>query len=113
MKNIIENMAKLVSKVYGDALFSAALEENKLDEVWEEVRQISSILEENKAFVDMMNHPEMTREKELALMDEICSAPMVTEGEILLLTVTVQTPVLPPTVAEITVEPSSSAVTNP
>ena len=64
-------MAKLVSKVYGDALFSAALEENKLDEVWEEVRQISSILEENKAFVDMMNHPEMTREKELALMDEI------------------------------------------
>lgn len=64
-------MAKLVSKVYGDALFSAALEENKLGEVWEEVRQISSILEENKAFVDMMNHPEMTREKELALMDEI------------------------------------------
>ena len=48
-------MAKLVSKVYGDALFSAALEENKLDEVWEEVRQISSILEENKAFVDIGN----------------------------------------------------------
>ena len=33
-------MAKLVSKVYGDALFSLSLEENKLDEVWEEVRTI-------------------------------------------------------------------------
>ena len=64
-------MAKLVSKVYGDALFEAALEENQLDAVWDEVREIASILQENEAFVDIMNHPEMTREKELAMMDEV------------------------------------------
>ena len=44
-------MAKLVSKVYGDALFEAALEENQLDAVWDEVREIASILQENEAFI--------------------------------------------------------------
>ena len=29
-------MAKLVSKVYGDALFSLAVEENRVDELWDE-----------------------------------------------------------------------------
>ena len=33
-------MAKLVSKVYGDALFSLATEEEKLDEIWNEVTTI-------------------------------------------------------------------------
>ena len=51
-------MAKLVSKVYGDALFEAALEENQLDAVWDEVREIASILQENEAFIDIMNHPD-------------------------------------------------------
>lgn len=31
-------MAKLVSKVYGDALFSLAVEENRVDELWDETR---------------------------------------------------------------------------
>ena len=63
-------MAKLVSKVYGDALFSLALEENKLDEVWEEVKLLSSALQENKEFTNMMTHPDMTQEKGLALLEE-------------------------------------------
>ena len=63
-------MAKLVSKVYGDALFSLALEENKLDEVWEEVKLLSSALQENKEFTNLMTHPDMTQEKGLALLEE-------------------------------------------
>ncbi len=63
-------MAKLVSKVYGDALFSLALEENALDEVWEEVKVLSSAMGENKEFTDIMAHPEMTQEKSLALIEE-------------------------------------------
>ncbi len=63
-------MAKLVSKVYGDALFSLALEENKLDEVWEEVKLLSSALQENKEFTNMMTPPDMTQEKGLALLEE-------------------------------------------
>lgn len=63
-------MAKLVSKVYGDALFSLALEEDRLDEVWDEVRTLSAALRENKEFTDIMTHPDMTQEKGLALLDE-------------------------------------------
>ena len=63
-------MAKLVSKVYGDALFSLALEDNRLDEVWDEVKTLSAALRENKEFTDIMTHPDMTQEKGLALLDE-------------------------------------------
>lgn len=63
-------MAKLVSKVYGDALFSLALEEGKLDEIWDEVKVLETALEENKEFTNIMAHPEMTQEKSLALVDE-------------------------------------------
>lgn len=63
-------MAKLVSKVYGDALFSLALEENRLDEVWDEVKTLSAALRENKEFTDIMTHPDMSQEKGRVLLDE-------------------------------------------
>lgn len=63
-------MAKLVSKVYGDALFSLALEEGRLDEIWDEVKGLETALAENNEFIDIMAHPEMTREKSLALIEE-------------------------------------------
>lgn len=63
-------MAKLVSKVYGDALFSLAIEEGKLDETWDEVKVLSDALGENKEFMDMIAHPEMTEEKGIALIRE-------------------------------------------
>lgn len=63
-------MAKLVSKVYGDALFSLAKEEDRLDETWEEVRNLSLALKENKEFTGIMTHPDMTQEKGLALLEE-------------------------------------------
>ena len=37
-------MAKLVSKVYGDALFSLAVEENRVDELWDETRAMNKIV---------------------------------------------------------------------
>ena len=41
-------MAKLVSKTYGDALFELAMEEQKLDEMAEEVKAVSTALQENE-----------------------------------------------------------------
>lgn len=64
-------MAKLVSKVYGDALFSLAVEEENLDGIWEEVKVLETALKENKEFADIMAHPEMTQEKSLAFVDEV------------------------------------------
>ena len=43
-------MAKLVSKVYGDALFSLAVEENRVDELWDETRAMKQVLSENPDF---------------------------------------------------------------
>ena len=40
-------MAKLVSKVYGDALFEVAVESGRLDEIWEQTRAMQTALEEN------------------------------------------------------------------
>lgn len=62
-------MAKLVSKVYGDALFSLAMEEGRLDEIWDEVKGLRAALEENKEFMEIMAHPEMTQEKSRDLVE--------------------------------------------
>lgn len=64
-------MAKLVSKVYGDALFELAIEENKLESVWDEVRVIEKALTDNPAFLPTLRHPEMSMEKKQELLKEI------------------------------------------
>ena len=55
-------MAKLVSKVYGDALFEATKEANKLDVVYEEVQQLLVILKENAELQKMLESPKIIRE---------------------------------------------------
>lgn len=64
-------MAKLVSKVYGDALFSLAVEEEKLDSLWDEVKAVRSAVLSNPEFLEVMCHPEMTQDKKLKLLEEI------------------------------------------
>ena len=64
-------MAKLVSKVYGDALFSLALEENKLEEIWKEFGVMMETLSENPDFLPVLCHPEMTQEKKFSLLEEV------------------------------------------
>ncbi|MFR5323406.1 MAG: ATP synthase F1 subunit delta [Eubacterium sp.] len=63
-------MAKVISKVYGDALFSLALENDKLDTIWEEVRMIRQILSENPTFVKTICHPEITKQDQIKLLDD-------------------------------------------
>ncbi len=64
-------MAKLVSKVYGDALFSIAVEENKLDTLWEEVKAVRQAIVDNPDFVSVLCHPEMPQEKRLAVLEDV------------------------------------------
>ena len=64
-------MAKLVSKIYGDALFSLATEESKLDQIWDEVKVIRETIAENPDFVPLLCHPEMTQEKRLSALSNI------------------------------------------
>jgi F-type H+-transporting ATPase subunit delta len=64
-------MAKLVSKVYGDALFSLAIEENKLDTIWDEVKAVRQAITENPDFLAVICHPEMPQAKRLEVLEDV------------------------------------------
>ncbi len=64
-------MAKLVSKTYGDALFELAQEENKIDDLFEEVQMLKSVLLENPDFSGLMNHPKIDKEDKEAVMEAV------------------------------------------
>ncbi len=65
-----------MSKVYGDALFSIAIEENKLDTIWEEIRTIREVVQDNPDFLAVICHPEMEQEKKLSVLDDIFKGKM-------------------------------------
>lgn len=64
-------MAKLVSQVYGDALFELAKEENRTDEFWEEAQALREILQENIRLVQMMVHPEIIKEEKIQMLTTV------------------------------------------
>ena len=64
-------MAKQVASVYGDALFELAMEEKKIDSLYEESDLMRTILKDNKDFVAMMTHPQITQEEKLGALETI------------------------------------------
>lgn len=56
-------MAKLVSKIYGDALFETAVEEHRVDDFFEETEGILRVLEENEELSRLMSHPQVVKEE--------------------------------------------------
>lgn len=64
-------MAKLVAKTYGDALFELAVEEEKVDSLVEEVSAVIQILEENDDLQKLMNHPKISKEEKISVMENI------------------------------------------
>lgn len=55
-------MAKLVSKVYGDALFEAAREAGRMDDMYEEILELQKLLQANEELQKMMENPKVIRE---------------------------------------------------
>lgn len=51
-------------------MFSLALENDKLDTIWEEVRMTRQILSENPTFIKTICHPEITRQDQIELLDD-------------------------------------------
>ena len=65
-------MAKLVSKVYGDAMYALATEQpDRMDELQKEAEAIASILQEDPEFIQIMNHPEVSEEEKQSLLDTV------------------------------------------
>lgn len=50
-------MAKLIEKVYGEALFSLAVEADRTAGLMEEVKLVKQVLSDNPEFAKMMQHP--------------------------------------------------------
>lgn len=80
-------MAKLVSKIYGDALFESAVEGQILDQVAEEVSALETILEENADLTALLNHPKIVKEEKTEVLKNIFSDRV--SGEVMGFLVTV------------------------
>lgn len=64
-------MAKLVSKTYGEALFKLAMEENTLDEVAKEAKEVLDAFAQNEELSKLLNHPKITREEKVNVIEKI------------------------------------------
>lgn len=63
-------MAKLVSKTYGDALFSVALEEGRVDGFFEEVQGLYEVFCANSELQKLMDNPKINKEDKIKLIEE-------------------------------------------
>ena len=80
-------MAKLVSKVYGDALFQAAQEKNCLDAIYEEVLALQTVLEKNRELMQILTHPQVVKEEKLQIITNVFQGKVSDEMMGFLLTV--------------------------
>lgn len=64
-------MAKQVAKIYGEALFDLAMEQQKADAYLEEVQGIAKILEENPEFDKLMKHPKISKAEKQEIVDNV------------------------------------------
>lgn len=66
-------MAKLVTKTYADALFQLAIEEDKIDDLFEEVKVLVKVLEENQELSAIMKHPKVDKQEKIKTITDIFS----------------------------------------
>ena len=64
-------MAKLVSKTYGEALFETAMEGQNEKELLEEIQTVSQILKENPELDKLMNHPGVSKQEKVRVIEQI------------------------------------------
>ncbi len=58
-------MARLISKVYGDALFAAAREKGSIDTAYEEILFLRKLFKDNIGFKKIFDSPKISREEKL------------------------------------------------
>lgn len=64
-------MAKLVSQVYGEALFSLALEKNSLAQYEEELTGVAQVLEEYPEYLAILGHPKLDENEKIQVFDNV------------------------------------------
>ena len=66
-------MAKLVSKVYGDALFELALEKQSVDTLFEEAARVREVFEQNSDLMLFLTHPKISKEEKNTVVKNVFS----------------------------------------
>ncbi|WP_367569068.1 ATP synthase F1 subunit delta [Lacrimispora sp.] len=64
-------MAKLISKVYGDALFEEALEKQEIDALFEEVKGLKEVWNQNPALGQLLDNPKIGKEEKTGMIKSI------------------------------------------
>ena len=64
-------MAKLISGTYGEALFELAKETNKLELLGEQIAVVREIFAENEELLKLLNHPKVTKEEKIQVIENI------------------------------------------
>ena len=72
-------MAKIVSSTYGEALFSLALEENRIDAFLEETDLLQKTLALNPEFSEVINHPKITKEEKISMVKAVFEGKLSAE----------------------------------
>lgn len=66
-------MIEITSKRYSQSLFEAALEQNKLDLVFEELAGLKRVIGDNQAFFKVLEYPFITLNEKTAIITEVFS----------------------------------------
>ena len=64
-------MAKLVSKVYGEALFEVAVDHGNAIRLMNETAELQKILEDNPDFDKLMKHPGIPKQEKLSMVEKV------------------------------------------
>lgn len=63
-------MAELAEKIYGEALFQAALEDNKLDKIKAQMDTLRDVFQRETAFLSLMDSPAVGASDKQKMMEE-------------------------------------------
>ncbi|MBR1816152.1 MAG: F0F1 ATP synthase subunit delta [Lachnospiraceae bacterium] len=80
-------MAKQVDTTYGNALFELALEENKIDDLFTEVKALTDILKGNDELIKLLAHPQVNKDEKKKIVEDIFSGKLSDDVLGLLVTV--------------------------
>jgi F-type H+-transporting ATPase subunit delta len=73
-------MARLISEIYGNAMYELAVEEpSRMDDFEAEANALKDILKANPDFITVMTHPEISGEEKSALIDSTFSGSVSDE----------------------------------
>ena len=72
-------MAKLVSKVYGDALFETAMDKDRMDVIYDEASALVHIFRANPDLTVLLTNPQIVKEEKVAIINQLFSGKVTEE----------------------------------